>query len=294
MVSNYIECEFTCINNFGVEAPACMSNQHYENFPVASPLLPPALRAPVRVIYAFARSADDLADEGNASPDQRIAALMAYEHELDHIDAGRSPETDLFRKLAATLNQHGLGTPLLRDLLSAFRQDVQQTRYPDYATLLDYCSRSANPVGRIILALSGQQHAVSLQQSDAICSALQLINFLQDVAIDWDKSRIYLPQEDLQRFGVTESHIAAARVDERWRSLMRFEVERARKLMQSGAPLALQVGGRLGWELRLIVQGGLRILEKIESADYDVFRSRPTLGAADWLLMGWRAWRFVL
>ena len=270
-----------------------MSVNHYENFPVASPLLPPELRAPIRVIYAFARSADDLADEGDATAEQRIASLTAYETELDRIDAGQPPESDLFRRLAATIRQHGLETKPMRDLLSAFRQDVRQIRYTDFDSLLDYCARSANPVGRIMLALTGERREALLAQSDAICSALQIINFLQDVAIDMQKSRIYLPQEDLKRFGVTEAQIEQANADERWRSLMKFEVERARQMMLEGAPLALKVGGRLGWELRLIVQGGLRILEKIEAVNYDVFRRRPVLGGADWLLMSWRAWRFA-
>lgn len=266
-----------------------MSNAHYENFPVASPLLPRAMRAPVRVIYAFARSADDLADEGDALPDERIAALMAYEAELNRIDKGEPPETPLFQQVASTIAEHPLDTRYLHDLLSAFRQDVRQTRYASFEVLLDYCRRSANPVGRIMLSLSGDISESAFRQSDAICSALQIINFLQDVRIDWDKSRVYLPQEDLQRFGVTEEQIAEQRADDRWRALMAFEVERARALMLEGAPLALQVHGRLGWELRLIVQGGLRILEKIEAVGYDVFRSRPTLGRRDWLLMFWRA-----
>jgi squalene synthase HpnC len=266
-----------------------MSNAHYENFPVASPLLPRAMRAPVRVIYAFARSADDLADEGNALPHERIAALMAYEAELNRIDKGEPPETPLFQQVASTLAEHALDTRYLHDLLSAFRQDVRQTRYASFEVLLDYCRRSANPVGRIMLSLSGDISEPAFRQSDAICSALQIINFLQDVRIDWDKSRVYLPQEDLQRFGVTEEQIATQRADDRWQALMAFEVERARALMLEGAPLALQVNGRLGWELRLIVQGGLRILEKIEAVGYDVFRFRPTLGRRDWLLMLWRA-----
>lgn len=266
-----------------------MSNAHYENFPVASPLLPRRMRAPVRVIYAFARSADDLADEGDASPDERISALMAYEAELDRIDRGEVPETHLFRQVAGTLAEYALGTGDLRDLLSAFRQDVQQTRYPSFDALLDYCRRSANPVGRIMLSVFGDTSEMAFRRSDAICTALQIINFLQDVRIDWDKSRVYLPQEDLQRFGVSEQQIAGQRTDDHWKALMAFEVERARALMLEGAPLALQVRGRLGWELRLIVQGGLRILEKIEAVGYDVFRSRPTLGKRDWLLMIWRA-----
>ena len=269
-----------------------MTNAHYENFPVASPLLPAELRAPVRVIYAFARSADDLADEGDASASERIAALNAYERELDHIDAGRATSSDLFQQLALTLKEHHLNTQLLRDLLSAFRQDVVQTRYASFDELLDYCSRSANPVGRIMLALSDQYSPDMLEQSDAICSALQLINFWQDVAIDSKKSRIYIPQEDLAKFNVSELLIAEGKADHRWRSLMQFQVARARSIMLKGAPLATHVGGRLGWELRFIVHGGLRILEKIEAVNYDVFHRRPTLKKYDWLLLGWRALRY--
>lgn len=269
-----------------------MTNAHYENFPVASPLLAPELRAPVRVIYAFARSADDLADEGDASASERIAALNAYERELDHIDAGRPNNGDLFQQLALTLKEHHLNTQLLRDLLSAFRQDVVQTRYASFDELLDYCSRSANPVGRIMLALSDQYSPDMLEQSDAICTALQLINFWQDVAIDSEKSRIYIPQEDLANFNVSEQSIAEGKADHRWRALMQFQVARARSLMLKGAPLASQVSGRLGWELRFIVHGGLRILEKIEAVNYDVFQRRPTLEKYDWLLLGWRAVRY--
>ena len=269
-----------------------MTNAHYENFPVASPLLPAELRAPVRVIYAFARSADDLADEGDASPAERIAALNEYERELDHIDAGRTTNNELFQQLALTLKEHHLNTQLLRDLLSAFRQDVVQTRYASFDELLDYCSRSANPVGRIMLALSDQYSPDMLEQSDAICSALQLINFWQDVAIDSEKSRIYIPQEDLAKFNVSEQSIAEGKADHRWRSLMQFQVARARSIMLKGAPLATHVGGRLGWELRFIVHGGLRILEKIEAVNYDVFNRRPTLKKYDWLLLGWRALRY--
>ncbi len=271
-----------------------MSIQHYENFPVASPLLPPALRAPVRVIYAFARSADDLADEGDAPAIERIAALEAYEAELDRIDSGQVPATEFFGELSRSLSTYQLSSEPLRDLLSAFRQDVIRTRYDTRAELLDYCARSANPVGRIMLALFRRDQPERLARSDAICSALQIINFLQDVAIDWSKGRVYLPQEDLRRFGVTESQIAGGVTDARWRALMRFEVDRARQMMLAGAPLARDIPGRFGWELRLIVLGGLRILDKLELADYDVFRHRPTLGKRDWLLMGWRSLRFVV
>jgi squalene synthase HpnC len=267
---------------------------HYENFPVASLLLPAHLRGSVRVIYAFARSADDLADEGNAEPQARIDALNAYEDELNRIEQGQAPLTPLFAALAPVVVTHAIPLHLLRELLSAFRHDVVRTRYANIEMLLDYCRRSANPVGRIMLGLFTQDQPQNLERSDAICSALQIINFLQDVAIDWDKARVYLPQEDLHRFGVSEQQIANAEVDSRWRELMAFEVARARQLMRSGAPLALDMPGRFGWELRLIVLGGLRILEKIEAVGFDVFRRRPTLNKRDWLLMGWRALRFVV
>ena len=177
----------------------------------------------------------------------------------------------------------------LRDLLSAFKQDVVTTRYADFDALLDYCRRSANPVGRLMLHLYDAASAANLRDADAICTALQLINFWQDVAVDWEKSRIYLPQEDLKHFGVTTGHFEHAKTDDAWRALMRFEVERARALMLSGAPLACRLPGRVGWELRLVVQGGLRILERIEAADYDMFRCRPQLRMADWLCMAGRA-----
>ncbi len=252
------------------------------------------MRASVRVVYAFARSADDLADEGDASASERIAALDAYEAELDRIDAGQPAGDALFAELARVLAEHDtLSTRPLRDLLSAFRQDVVTARYADRDALLDYCRRSADPVGRIMLALHGERDATLLPMSDAICSALQLINFLQDVAIDWQKGRVYLPQEALQRHGVSEQQIADGVVDANWHALMQAEIDHARALMLAGAPLARRVRGRLGWELRLIVLGGLRILEKIEAVDHDVFHQRPTLTKADWLLLGWRSLRFV-
>ncbi len=270
-----------------------MPNSHYENFPVASPLLPRHLRAPVRAVYAFARSADDLADEGDTPDQQRLADLFSYEQELDRIEQHQVPQTALFQNLAPVIDDHALSINDLRNLISAFQQDVVQRRYPSLAVLLDYCSRSANPVGRIMLQLFNVNNPQNRQQSDAICTALQLINFWQDVAIDWQKTRVYLPQDEMQQWGVTEEQIAAAMVDENWRGLMRMQVERARSLMLSGAPLARRMPGRFGWELRLIVLGGLRILEKIEAVDYDVFRRRPQLNKADWLILLWRALRFV-
>ena len=266
-----------------------MSINHYENFPVASILLPVHLRPAVLTLYAFARSADDLADEGDATAEERLRALTDYDKELDRIENGNAPVTSLFIELEKTVRHHRLPLQPLRDLLSAFKQDIRTTRYPSIDALMDYCRRSANPVGMLMLHLYGAADERNCRDSDAICTALQLINFWQDVAIDWRKQRIYLPQQDLDRFGVSEAHLAQARTDDAWRALMRFEVERARALMLSGAPLALRLPGRIGWELRLIVQGGLRILEKIEAVDYDVFRRRPQLVATDWLRMLWRS-----
>ncbi|BEV15981.1 squalene synthase HpnC [Herbaspirillum sp. DW155] len=265
-----------------------MAVDHYENFPVASLLLPARLRPAVAAIYAFARSADDIADEGDARPEERLAALQAYEAQLDLIAQQLPCTTPMFQRLQQTIAAHALPLQPLRDLLSAFRQDVVTTRYPRYTDLLDYCHRSANPVGCLMLHLYGAATEENLRNSDAICSALQLINFWQDVAIDWQKSRIYLPLEDLQRFGITEDDIARASNDQRWQQLMQFEIARARALMLSGAPLARRLPGRIGLELRMVVQGGLRILERIEAVRGDVFGQRPRLGKLDWLIVGWR------
>jgi squalene synthase HpnC len=268
-----------------------MPVEHYENFPVASFLLPRRLVPAVEAIYAFARSADDIADEGDAAPAERLALLAAYDAKLDAIERGEPAQDPMFARLADALRRHDLPLRPLRDLLSAFRQDVVTTRYHDYAALLDYCRRSANPVGRLMLGLYGTVDESSLRESDAVCTALQLINFWQDVAIDIDKGRIYLPLEDLARFKVSEEQIAEGRVDPAWRALLRFEVERARALMLEGAPLATRLPGRIGWELRLVVQGGLRILEAIERVEYDVFRCRPQLKRLDWAVLLWRAIR---
>lgn len=266
-----------------------MPVDHYENFPVASLLLPARLRQPIEHIYAFARSADDIADEGDASPVERLAGLNDYHRELHLIEQGKPTTIGLFAPLADTIARHRLPIQYFRDLLDAFSQDVGKTRYATYAELKDYSRRSADPVGRLLLCLFNAHREPLLTQSDAICSALQYINFWQDVGIDWAKGRVYLPQEDLDRFGVSESHIAEQRVDDAWRSMMAFQVDRARALMLSGADLPPALPGRVGWELRLIVLGGLRILGRIESVGYDVFRHRPKLGKTDALRMALQA-----
>jgi len=266
-----------------------MSVDHYENFPVASLLLPARLRRPVGVIYAFARSADDFADEGDAPPGERLAALDRYRAELDRIEHGRPPQTALFHALAAVIREHRLPLQPFRDLLDAFSQDVVKSRYADFAEVMDYCRRSANPVGLLMLHLYGAATPGNIACSDSICSGLQLVNFWQDVEIDWRKDRVYLPADERERFGVTERQIAAGATDDGWRALMSFQVDRARAMLDSGAPLVHALPGRIGWELRMIVQGGLRILEKIDQVRGDVFRRRPVLGRLDWPRMLLRA-----
>lgn len=276
-----------------------MSANHYENFPVASFLLPRHLRQAVLNIYRFARSADDIADEGEASDAERLQALQAYRDALHACvippaeqTVALSPPLDaIFTPLGQTIVDHRLPLQPFEDLLSAFEQDIVQKRYVDQAALNHYCERSANPVGRLMLHLYGAVTPDTLAQSDAICTALQRLNFLQDVAIDWQKRRIYLPQQELNRFGVTEESIANGQTGTAWKALMQEQVTACRALLHFGQPLGRRLPGRIGLELRLIVQGGLRILEKLEHVEFDVFRHRPTLGAYDWALMLTRALR---
>ncbi|RXZ45282.1 squalene synthase HpnC [Crenobacter cavernae] len=264
---------------------------HYENFPVGSLALPRALRAPVHAIYRFARTADDIADEGDASPEQRLAELAALSDELDRIARGEAPQTALMQELAAVIERHRLPLAPFYDLLSAFSQDVVKTRYATFAELIDYCRRSANPVGRLMLALYGETDAKSVAMSDGICTALQLINFWQDVAIDWNKGRVYLPQEDLARFRIREEQIAAGDAGGPWHALMMKEIERARAMLAAGAPLGKKLKGRIGFELRMIIVGGERILQKLHESGGDVFHQRPVLSRRDWGYMVWRALR---
>jgi squalene synthase HpnC len=268
-----------------------MSANHYENFPVGSILLPARLRQPVSVIYRFARTADDFADEGDLPPAERLALLDQYRAELRSLEQNRPPQTALFRAVGDTITRHALPFAPFFDLLDAFSQDVTKSRYANFEEVMDYCRRSADPVGRLMLHLYGQAGEDNLAQSDAICSALQLINFWQDIAVDFRKDRIYLPQDELARYGISESQIAAGDTGGRWRELMAFQTGRARAMIKSGAPLALRMPGRIGLELRMIVQGGLRILEKLDAVGADVFRHRPVLRTFDWPLMMIRAFR---
>ncbi len=269
-----------------------MSVGHYENFPVASRLVPAALRPAIVAIYRFARAADDLADEGDATPAQRVEALAAFGRALDAIEAGATPSAAPFPALAHAIRTHALPMSPLRDLLSAFTQDATVGRYATYADVQDYCRRSADPVGRLLLALYGADRGAdrddSLARSDAVCTGLQLANFWQDVAIDWRKDRVYLPQEDLDRFGVGLAHIAEGRVDARWRALMAFETARARALLQRGPALARRLPWRLRLELSAVIAGGTRILDRIDAVGGDVFNQRPILRTGDWCAVAFR------
>jgi phytoene/squalene synthetase len=249
-----------------------MAVDHYENFPVASLLLPRELRRPVGLIYAFARQADDFADEGDLPAAERLARLDAFALELDRIEHRQPAQLPLFADLGPVIREHALSLDLFRDLLSAFSQDVTKSRYADFPELLDYCRRADNDL-----------------LADRICTALQLINFWQDVAVDWRKDRVYLPLDEMAEYGVTESQIAGGRIDGRWQALMKFQVGRTQAMMDAGSALGSRLPGRIGFELRMIVAGGNRILRKLRAVDGDVFNRRPVLHAGDWPLMFGRA-----
>ena len=271
-----------------------MSIDHYENFPVASILCPAVIRPAVVAIYRFARTADDLADEGNATAAQRLADLGAYRGDLMALVTHARPSSrwsNIFDALRPVLLENDLPLNLLTDLLSAFEQDVVKHSYTDRSDLLDYCRRSANPVGRLLLHLHGVNDAASLRQSDAICTALQLANFWQDLSIDTQRGRIYLPATDCERFAVAPSSILEGHDSPVTRALVAEMVNWTRVLMHFGAPLVHVLPGRAGWELRLVVQGGLRILDKIEALAFATLQTRPTLNALDLPMMLWRsAW----
>jgi len=262
---------------------------HYENFPVASILLPRHLRRPVQAIYAFARQADDFADEGDDPPEIRLARLNQFRAELGRIERGEPAEGALFNDLAVIIREHALPIQCFRDLLDAFSQDVTQTRYQHFGEVMDYCRRSANPIGRLLLHLYGVTDARALAYADGICSALQLTNFLQDIAIDFQKGRVYLPQDELAQYGITEQQLANGDPNGLWWAFMQFQIARTHKLLQSGAPLGKQLKGRIGLEMRMIIGGGSTILKKLHSARGDVFHARPVLKPVDWLYMIYRA-----
>ena len=289
---NVKTCQATIQRMNQGRSPSVQGVSHYENFPVASVLCPPRLRPAIAAIYGFARTADDIADEGDALPPARLADLATFRADLMATASGLTPSVrwaGVFEHLGPVIEQFDLPVNLLTDLLSAFEQDVVKQRYASQHELLDYCRRSANPVGRLLLHLYGVGDAASLAQSDCICSALQLINFWQDLSVDIPRGRLYLPADALAAHGVTEVQMMALEDTPNAIDLIAECVRSERARMLKGSNLVKKVPGRGGWELRLVVQGGLRILDKIESQGFNTLRQRPKLGRWDVAVMGWRA-----
>lgn len=280
-----------------IEQSLTHANTHYENFPVASLVLPRQLREPIGLIYSFARQSDDFADEGDLPIQQRLDLLNGFRDELDLLQAYIKPQTPFFETLGSMIRAKKLPFALFYDLLDAFSQDVTKTRYQDYDEVLEYCRRSANPIGRLLLHLYQEASTQNLQYADNICTALQIINFLQDIAIDFQKNegkqRIYMCQDELATFGINEQDIAkfvaGEAINDCWQSFMQFNLQRVAKLLQSGKPLGRILKGRIGFEMRMIIAGGERIITKISAVNGDVFRHRPTLNQWDWVTILFKA-----
>ena len=266
-----------------------LAREHYENFPVASFLLPAAMRPHIAAIYAFARRADDFADEPGISTDERFRLLDGWLTRL-RIAADGGPPADarllegddlIFHALGETVRRHALPLDLFEDLLSAFRQDITTARYATWSDVLDYCRRSANPVGRLVLRIAGYADSRMDAASDAVCTALQLTNFWQDLGRDWDNGRLYVPLEDVVRAGAQEADLANRKMTAGWQAVTAVMLQRTRELFVAGRPVCDAVRGRLRWELRVTWLGGWRILEKVERSRRESFDERPTLGKAD-------------
>jgi phytoene synthase len=269
---------------------ACLriAHEHYENFPVASRLVPAALRPHVAAIYAFARGADDIADEPGPTATERLERLDEWAAHLRE-----SPRTDVFIALADTRERFDLPIDLFDDLLSAFKQDVQKTRYATWDEVLDYCRRSANPVGRLVLRLAGVRRADADAWSDAVCTALQLTNFWQDLAIDWGRGRLYVPGSVCAAAGAVTADLDRGAITPAWQQALGDCARVTEDLFRHGRPVCDVLNGRLRYELRATWLGGVRILERVRGVDFDVFRHRPTLGGRDLIVIAWEAltWR---
>jgi len=265
---------------------ACLAiaRDHYENFPVASRLVPATLRPHVAAVYAFARGADDIADEPGRTPEERIRLLDEWSAHLRE-----TPRTAVFEALADTRARFDLPLQLFDDLLSAFRQDVETTRYATWPDVLDYCRRSANPVGRLVLRLAGVNRDDADQWSDNVCTALQLTNFWQDLAIDWQRGRLYVPTTAWKAAGAMPADLDARAMSPAWKACLRECSAFTRRLFDSGRPVCDVLTGRLRYELRGTWLGGVRILDKLEKVDFEVFDRRPTLIASDAMMIGLKA-----
>ena len=279
-----------------------LAREHYENFPVGR-LVPKKLRPHVHAVYAFARVADDLADEGYADPRtksngstpteaDRLQVFRAYRHAWQSALEGREYDPTyawIFQPLQRTKAELNLPDSLFADLLSAFEQDIVQRRYESFPEVLDYCRRSANPIGRLVLLIHGERSAELAQLSDAICTGLQLANFWQDVSVDLGKDRIYIPQIDLRRLGVSEKDLFSGTATPNFRNCLRYQTERAWKLFQEGESLPKHLPRPLSWEIRLTWLGGTEILRKIDQLNYDTLSQRPTVSKFDFLRLGLQA-----
>jgi len=282
-----------------------IARQHYENFPVASLALPKAMRPHVAAVYAFARHADDLADEGRCSSVERLSALDAWMSALrlevgrmqgrpSSAAGGQSSDEQVLAAVAASIHRCGLPLGLFEDLTSAFRQDVVVHRYDRWEDLLDYCRRSANPIGRLVLRIAGYESAGLDAASDHVCSALQLTNFLQDLDVDWRRGRLYVPREVYAAHGASENGLSTAGLSAQWKAAVADVAERTRDLFEAGRTVCDGVGGRLGLELRPTWLGGRRILDRLHANGYDPRSRRPTLGWSDALPIAWKTitWRY--
>jgi squalene synthase HpnC len=269
---------------------ACLqiAREHYENFPVASRLVPATLRPHIAAIYAFARGADDIADEPGRTPHERLALLAEWAAHLRE-----PPRSPVFVALANTRARFDLPVELFEDLLSAFTQDVMTSRYETWTDVLDYCRRSANPIGRLVLRLAGVNRSDADAWSDSVCTALQLTNFWQDLAVDWRRGRLYVPREVWTAVGAETADLDRGTVTAAWRQALRECVRVTDDLFIYGRPVCEVVSGRLRYELRATWIGGRRVLHKVRQRGFDVFADRPTLGAGDALVIAWRAltWR---
>ena len=276
---------------------ACLqlAQSHYENFPVASRLMPAHLRPHVAAIYAFARTADDFADEPGRDRQERLRLLDAWQRRLhgahlpdgDRPPGGSCPPDMIFMALADTMTRFQLPTDLFEDLLSAFKQDVTTTRYATWPDVIDYCRRSANPVGRLVLRLSGYRDADLDRASDAVCTALQLTNFWQDLAIDWSRGRLYVPEETWRPHGANPASLDSGGMTPAWMATLRDCGRQTRELFREGRAVCDGVSGRLRYELRATWLGGTRILDRLDQSSFDVFTARPRLGKADAIVIAW-------
>jgi squalene synthase HpnC len=259
-----------------------LAKSHYENFPVISVLIPGNLKKDVAIIYWFARTADDFSDEGNFSQSERLEKLEAFELRLNEV-LKNQPENELEAALKQTILSRKLNPDNFYNLLKAFKQDVVKNRYKDFDEVLDYCSNSANPVGRILLELFDIRHEKAFYYSDQICTALQITNFIQDTQIDYQKGRIYYPLDEMKRFEVIEKMFEMNRINLNFKKLIEFSVDRVQDYFNEGKSLLEFLSGRFKHEIAWTISGGEEILNKIRGADFDIFTKRASLTKIDYM-----------